>query len=145
MHKHTFRLRRNPLAVAVALASATAMLVAAPAALAHTDAHQAASTQGAAAGAVYTETNATAGNSLLMFYRRPDGSLQAGGSFATGGTGTGAGLGSGHSVIASSNGRTVLAVNAGSNTVSAFREGPRDAKKRELSAAQFQLRHHPCH
>jgi 6-phosphogluconolactonase len=123
VHKHTLRLRRNPLAVAVALASATAMLVAAPAALAHTDAHQAASTRGAATGAVYTETNATAGNSLLMFYRRPDGSLQAGGSFATGGTGTGAGLGSGHSVIASSNGRAVLAVNAGSNTVSAFREG----------------------
>ena len=122
MQKQPFRLRRNPRAVAVAVASATAMLVAAPAALAHTVA-QGGSTQRAAAGAVYTETNATTGNSLLMFYRHPDGSLQAGGSFATGGTGTGANLGSGHSVIASSNGRTVLAVNAGSNTVSAFREG----------------------
>jgi 6-phosphogluconolactonase len=47
-------------------------------------------------------------------------SVSAGGSYATGGAGTGTGLGSGHSVVASNDGRTVLAVNAGSNTVSAF-------------------------
>ncbi len=72
------------------------------------------------AGVVYTETNSTAGNALEVFYRDRTGALSAGGSYATGGTGTGSGLGSGHSVVASSDGRTVLAVNAGSNTVSAF-------------------------
>lgn len=72
-------------------------------------------------GAVYTETNSPSGNALEVLYRSQAGALSAGGSYATGGTGTGTGLGSGHSVVASQDGRTVLAVNAGSDTVSAFR------------------------
>jgi 6-phosphogluconolactonase len=71
-------------------------------------------------GFVYAATNSPVGNSLLVFYRAGDGGLTPAGSFSTGGDGTGAGLGSGHSVIASRDGRTVLVVNAGSNTVSAF-------------------------
>jgi 6-phosphogluconolactonase len=104
--------------MAPVIVGAAAALSAAPAALADTGAHS----QGgqSAPGAVYTETNAAAGNSLLVFYRGRDGALTPGGSYATGGTGTGTGLGSGHSVVASSSGREVLAVNAGSNTVSAF-------------------------
>lgn len=100
---------------------AAATLAAAPVALArpHTQAHT--SGQPAAVGAVYTETNATSGNALEAFSRSPAGALTPSGSYPTGGTGTGTGLGSGHSVIASANGKTVLAVNAGSNTVSAFR------------------------
>jgi len=92
----------------LAIACVMAALVTAPAALAD------------GGGAVYTETNSVAGNSLLAFDREGSGALTPAGSVATGGNGTGVGLGSGHSVIASSDGRMVLAVNAGSDTVSAF-------------------------
>jgi len=74
-------------------------------------------------GAVYTETNSTAGNTVLVFDREPSGALVAAGSSPTGGTGTGTGLGSGHSVVASASGRFVVAVNAGSNSISVFRAG----------------------
>lgn len=45
-------------------------------------------------GAVYSQTNAVAGNSVLAFDRGADGSLTPTGSYTTGGLGTGAGLGS---------------------------------------------------
>lgn len=101
----------NPLyrRVAAVASACLATLVLASAALA----------QGNASG-VYAATNSPDGNSLLVFDRAADGALTQTGSLPTGGTGTGAGLGSGHSVIASSDGRTVLVVNAGSNTLSAF-------------------------
>jgi 6-phosphogluconolactonase len=79
-----------------------------PAAFAHRD-----------KGFVYAASNSPAGNSLLVFSRDSDGGLTPAGSFPTGGDGSGVGLGSGHSVVASSDGCTVLVVNAGSNTVSA--------------------------
>jgi 6-phosphogluconolactonase len=76
-----------------------------------------------AAGAVFTETNSTSGNSVLIYRRSADGSLSAAGSVATGGTGTGAGLGSQGAVTLSEDGNWLLVVNAGSNEVSSFSVG----------------------
>ncbi len=76
------------------------------------------------AAAVYTLSNAVAGNTVLAYDRAADGSLTAAGSFATGGTGTGGGLGSQGAVVLSDNGRFVFAVNAGSNDVSALAVRP---------------------
>jgi 6-phosphogluconolactonase (cycloisomerase 2 family) len=75
------------------------------------------------AGAVFTQTNATTGNAVLIYRRSADGSLNAGGSVATGGTGTGAGLGSQGAVTLSDDGNWLLVVNAGSNDVSSFSVG----------------------
>jgi 6-phosphogluconolactonase len=44
-------------------------------------------------GAIYTASNAVAGNAVLMFDQLPDGRLVPAGQVATGGTGTGGGLG----------------------------------------------------
>jgi 6-phosphogluconolactonase (cycloisomerase 2 family) len=70
------------------------------------------------AGAVYTLSNAVAGNSVVVFSRRSDGVLSQRGAVLTGGKGTGAGLGSQGAVALSLDGRWVYAVDAGSNTVS---------------------------
>lgn len=71
-------------------------------------------------GTVYTLSNAAAGNRVLAFTRSSHGDLQPAGSFATGGSGTGAGLGSQGALALTSNGRWLLAVNAGSNELSVF-------------------------
>src|SRR5712691_3246697 len=71
-------------------------------------------------GEVYTLTNGPTGNAVAVFDRAADGSLTAAGTYATGGLGTGGGLGSGHSIVVSENGRYVIAVNAGSDSVSAL-------------------------
>jgi len=71
-------------------------------------------------GAVYTLTNAPAGNAVAVFDRAADGSLAPAGTYATGGLGTGAGLGSQGSIVVTRDGRHVLAVNAGSDSVAAF-------------------------
>lgn len=72
-------------------------------------------------GAVYVLTNDPAGNAVLVYGRGGDGSLTPFGSFATGGAGSGTGLGSQGAVIVSDNHQLLFAVNAGSNTISAFR------------------------
>jgi 6-phosphogluconolactonase len=72
-------------------------------------------------GAVYTLSNASSGNAVLVFARAADGSLIPAGSFATGGLGTGMGLGSQGALILAGRGQLLFAVNAGSNTVSSFR------------------------
>ncbi|HET6172919.1 MAG TPA: hypothetical protein VFD90_09950 [Gaiellales bacterium] len=70
-------------------------------------------------GAVFTETNATA-NAVQSYTQSGDGTLTPGPSYATGGAGTGAaGLGS-EGALALDRG-WLLAINAGSNDVSAFR------------------------
>ncbi len=83
------------------------------------------STSGALAdiGNVYTATNSTQGNRINQYLRLPNGALFSIGSVATGGAGTGAGLGNQGGVSISDNGRWLLAVNAGSNSVSVFRVG----------------------
>src|SRR5690348_13898126 len=69
--------------------------------------------------AVFTQTNQAA-NAVQVFDQAPDGTLTPAGSYATGGAGTGAaGLGSQGS-LALEHG-WLLAVNAASNDVSAFR------------------------
>ncbi len=73
---------------------------------------------------VYTESNQTSsggGNAVLAFRVGSGGSLTSIGSFGTGGDGTGAGLGSQGAVALADDGHALLAVNAGSNTVSYFR------------------------
>lgn len=76
------------------------------------------------AGAVYTLSNATGGNEVLVFDRAADGTLTAAGRYATGGNGSGKGLGSQGAVVLSEDGTWLFAVNAGSNSVSVFRVRP---------------------
>jgi 6-phosphogluconolactonase (cycloisomerase 2 family) len=72
-------------------------------------------------GVVFTQTNASAGNSVLAFHRSSTGALTPVGTFATDGLGNGGGLGSQGAVTLSSNRKFLLVVNAGSNSVSVFR------------------------
>lgn len=74
-----------------------------------------------ASGAVYTMTNAANGNQVVAYRRSESGKLTFSGSVATGGNGSGSGLGSGHSLMTTEDGRYVIAVNAGSNSVSVLR------------------------
>ena len=71
------------------------------------------------AGAVYTLTNAAAGNAVVVFGRGDGGTLQEQGSYPTGGAGSGQGLGSQGALILAG-GNTLYAVNAGDNTISQF-------------------------
>jgi 6-phosphogluconolactonase len=73
------------------------------------------------AGAVYSLTNATGGNQVQVFLRDAGGGLHPAGAVDTGGTGTGAGLGSQGALALAGGGRWLLAVNAGSDSVSALR------------------------
>jgi 6-phosphogluconolactonase len=69
--------------------------------------------------AAYTLTNAAAGNEVQVFDRARDGSLTADGAFATGGSGSGSGLGSQSALVLDH--KRLLAVNAGSDSISAFK------------------------
>ena len=71
-------------------------------------------------GAVYTLSNAAAGNRVLQFNRAPNGRLIPAGSFPTGGLGSGGGLGNQGGLVLSDNNRWLLAVNAGSHDISLF-------------------------
>jgi 6-phosphogluconolactonase (cycloisomerase 2 family) len=73
--------------------------------------------------AVYTETNSADGNAVQVLTRGDDGRLTPAGSVSTGGRGTSAGLGSQGAVALSGDGRVLLAVDAASNDVAAFRVG----------------------
>ncbi len=78
------------------------------------------------AGTLYTQTNDPAGNAVQKFERGRDGSLTPAGTFATGGVGL-ATLGGRQGAVALG-GRSLYAVNAGSDSVSVFRtrrHGPR--------------------
>ena len=69
-------------------------------------------------GAVFTLTNDPAGNAVQAYLRRADGSLHALGTFATGGLGSGTGLGSQGALVRADSGRSLLAVNPGSDDLS---------------------------
>ena len=75
----------------------------------------------AAPGAVYTQTNAPAGNVVQKFDRGGDGELTLAGTFATNGQGLAALGGRQGAVELSDDQRFVFAVNAGSNTVTSLR------------------------
>lgn len=74
----------------------------------------------ASAGAVYTLTNSSSGNAVMMFNRSATGQLSSGGSFATGGMGSGAGLASEGALALDASNRFLFAVNAGSSSLSVF-------------------------
>jgi 6-phosphogluconolactonase len=76
------------------------------------------------AGVVYVLTNQTAGNSVAVYDRAPDGTLTAAGVVSTGGLGTGSGLGSQGALALSRNNQRLFAVNAGSNDISVFSVDP---------------------
>jgi len=82
---------------------------------------RAADTPGAV-GAVYTMTNSPAGNAIEAYARAGDGSLTPAGTYPTGGDG--GTLDTGHSIAVSRDGRLVVNVNAGSNSISAFAATP---------------------
>jgi 6-phosphogluconolactonase len=81
-------------------------------------------------GAVYTQTNDPGGNSVVVFDRYADGTLEKREAVGTGGAGSTQSVGCGpgcpildsqNAVVASKNGKLVFAVNAGSDSVSSFR------------------------
>jgi 6-phosphogluconolactonase len=85
----------------------------------------------AGVGAVYTQTNSPAGNSVVVFNRFANGTLQKREAVSTGGNGSLQSVGCGpgcpildsqNAVLVSQSGKLVFAVNAGSDTVSSFRE-----------------------
>jgi 6-phosphogluconolactonase (cycloisomerase 2 family) len=65
---------------------------------------------------VYTQTNDAAGNAVMVF-QSSNGVLNPVGAFPTGGLGTSAGLGSQGAIAMTPGGRWLLAVNAGSNSI----------------------------
>ena len=72
-------------------------------------------------GAVYALTNSAQGNAVAVYDRAADGYLSSPRFYPTAGLGSGAGgLGSQGGVALTADGHVLLAVNAGSNTVSAF-------------------------
>lgn len=74
-------------------------------------------------GAVYTLTNAAAGNGVVAFHRATDGTLTPIGTFPTGGKGIGGTvdpLVSQYSVILDNDHHSLFAVDAGSNRVTSF-------------------------
>jgi len=75
---------------------------------------------GGAPGAVFTSTNAAAGNEVVAFRRAADGTLAPAGSHPTGGMGLGAGLSSQGAVTLTQDARYLLVVNAGSDDLSVF-------------------------
>jgi len=81
------------------------------------------------AGAVYVMSNDPNGNQVVVFERNLRGRLTLSDSFATTGLGSGGGidpLGSQGALILSANQRWLIAVNAGSDTISVFRVGRHD-------------------
>jgi 6-phosphogluconolactonase len=84
-------------------------------------AHQVSGSDG---GHVYVLTNQPGGNAVMVFHRDATGGLTPKGTFATGGKGAGAGtdpLQSQNPVVLSHDGKLLFAVNAGSNSITAFR------------------------
>src|SRR5262245_61893514 len=72
-------------------------------------------------GVVLSETNDPGANAVAVFLRLADGNLVKLYDAPTGGLGTGGGLGSQGALAQSDDGRFLFAVNAGSNSISAFR------------------------
>lgn len=74
-------------------------------------------------GDVYVLSNQAEENSVIVFHRNADGTVERAGSFSTGGSGFGRGpnpLQSQGSLILSADNRMLFAVNAGSDSIAAF-------------------------
>jgi 6-phosphogluconolactonase len=120
-------IRHRFLVLAIAAAVASASLTAAAA--------SARGTGNPAFGAVYTASNDAAGNAVLVFDRLADGALVPGGSIATGGLGSGAGLGNQGALVLTSDERWLLAVNAGSDSVSVLGVGESSLALADVAAS----------
>jgi hypothetical protein len=81
------------------------------------------STSSAVVGHIYVDDNTRTANTIAAFNRHADGSLSPtpGSPFVTGGVGTGSGLASQGAVQLTSDGRFLVAVDAGSNQISVLR------------------------
>ena len=113
-------------AAAASLAAACGESTTSPYPLTSASDHRSANRTGdATQGAVFTETNAIAGNAVVAFARATDGSLTYAGTFSTGGRGIGGTsdpLASQFSlVLGGDDNRLLFVANAGSNDVSTFR------------------------
>jgi 6-phosphogluconolactonase (cycloisomerase 2 family) len=75
------------------------------------------------AGAVYTATNSTADNQVLIFDRSADGSLTAAGAVSTGGSGIGVGLGNQSGIALTQDHAFLFVVSAGSDEISSLAVG----------------------
>jgi 6-phosphogluconolactonase len=75
----------------------------------------------AAPGAVYTLSNSSSGNAVLVFGRAANGQLSPGGAFPTGGLGSGKGLGNQGALAIDEGNRFLFAVNPASNSITVFR------------------------
>ena len=85
-------------------------------------------------GAVFVMTNAASGNEIIAYGRNVDGSLQEGRRFATRGRGSGGvtdPLASQGSLTLTEDRSLLLAVNAGSGSISVFRVNPFPVAKHE--------------
>ena len=85
----------------------------------------------AVVGHDYVNGNTSGTNTVAVYDRHADGSLTAtpGSPFAIGGAGLGAGLGSQGAIQATSDGRFLLAVDAGSNDISVLKVGAHGVPK----------------
>ena len=103
------------LAIPLALAAAAFAVVAAGA-----------SAASSVVGHVYVNDNTAGTNTIAAFDRHADGTLTpiAGSPFTTGGAGTGQSIGAQGALQQTSDGRYLLAVDAGSNQISVLRIGP---------------------
>ena len=72
---------------------------------------------------LYTESNNSGTNEILIYQIRRNGTLEWKGSVNSGGAGTGAALGSQGALVLDKNHNWLFAVNAGSNSVSSFKVG----------------------
>jgi 6-phosphogluconolactonase len=75
----------------------------------------------AQAGAVYTLTNSSSGNAVLIFNRAANGQMSAGTMVSTGGMGSGGGLGNQGALAIDADNNFLFAVNAGSDNISVFK------------------------
>lgn len=98
--------------------SVLSLMIAGTAVLTAQDAQQQGAFRFRRPGAVYTMSNGADQNTILVFDRLFDGRLVRAGEVPTGGTGTGAGLGNQGGLVLSRNEKWLLAVNAGSNSIS---------------------------
>src|SRR5436190_17151058 len=107
------RLARSASALGLLALAATAAAFAAGSASAASD----------VVGHVYVNDNSAGANTIAAFDRHADGTLTPlhGSPFAAGGAGTGTGIGSQGALQITSDGKYLLAVDAGSNQVSVLR------------------------
>ena len=91
------------------------------AAISNSDLNSSAESETGGGHFLYTESNSTGTNEILIYKIRGNGKLEWKESVASGGAGTGAGLGSQGALVLDKDHHWLFAVNAGSNSVSSFK------------------------